>query len=167
MRTGRLVSVLSAAVMATAFGLAAATPAQAEDPIVKLVSQQNGKCLQPRDGSTLQGEVVVQMTCDGTTAQQWTVHPVSSTKVHLINRRSGLCLNAHGRAANGTPIDQWPCNTISNENWSFGITNNLLSSGISNTFSHCIATPGSPDGLAMELRFCDGNPSQRWLRPPG
>ena len=148
-------------------GLAAAAPAHAEDPIVKLVSSQNGKCLQPVNGSLLQGDAVVQMTCNGSRAQQWTVKGISSTAVHLVNRNSQLCLDARGGAVNGTPIQQWTCNSISNEKWGFGITNNLLVSFVAGTASHCIATPGFPDGLPMELRFCDGNSSQLWSRPAG
>jgi ricin-type beta-trefoil lectin protein len=167
MRNHRLVTLLSAAVMSTATGLAVASPAQAENQIVKLVSAENGKCLQPVNGSPNQGDAIVQQSCNGSVAQQWTVTPVSSTKLHLVNRSSHLCLDARGGATNGTPIQQWPCNKITNENWSFGITNKLLSSGVSNTFSHCVATPGNQDGLAMELRFCDGNVAQLWSRPPG
>src|SRR5437763_13484190 len=137
MRNHRLVTLLFAAAIATA-----AAPAQAETAIVKLVSVENGKCLQPINGSLNRGDAIVQERCNGSVAQQWTVISVSSTKVHLVNRSSHLCLDAHGKATNGTPIQQWTCNSISNENWSFGITNNLLSSGISNTFSHCVATPG-------------------------
>ena len=162
-----LLRLLFAAVVIMAAGLAAAQPAQAENPIVKLVSNQNGKCLQP--ASPDQGASVIQATCNGTVAQQWTVVLVNSTRVHLASRATNnqQCIDAFGGAANGTPIILWPCNGISNENWSFGITNNLLSSGVSNTFSHCIATPGANDGLAMELRFCDGNASQLWSRPNG
>ncbi len=167
MRNHRLATLSLAAVAATAGGLAVTAPAHAEDAIVKLVSAQNGKCLQPVNGSSNLGDAIVQQSCDGTRAQQWQVHLVSSTKVHLINRSSNLCLDARGGATNGTPIQQWTCNSITNENWSFGITNNLLSSGVSNTFSHCVATPGSQDGLPMELRFCDGNGSQLWTRPAG
>jgi hypothetical protein len=157
--------LLFAAAAATA-GLAASR-AEAEDQIVKLVSVQNAKCLQPVNGSTEPGAAIVQEPCNGSAAQQWTIKPVSSTKVHLVNRSTHLCLDARGKAANGTPIQQWTCNRITNENWSFGITNNLLSSGVSNTFSHCVATPGAQDGLAMELRFCNGNPAQLWNRPEG
>ena len=156
-----------ALIILTAAVLTLATQALAEDQIVKLVSSANGKCLQPINGSHIQGDAIVQATCDGSTAQQWTVHLVSSTKVHLINRASGLCLDARGKAVNGTPIQQWTCNTISNENWGFGITNNILVSAVSNTWSHCIATPGNSDGLAMELRACDGDNSQLWTRPQG
>jgi ricin-type beta-trefoil lectin protein len=167
MRIHRIVASLFAAALAAVAGLAVASPAQAENPIVRLVSQQSSKCLQPANGSTAQGESIVQVTCNGTLAQQWVVEPQSSTKVHLRNRASQLCMDAAGGATNGTPITQWPCNWISNENWGFGITNNLLVSAVSNTWSHCIATPGTADGLPMELRRCDGNPSQRWSRPPG
>jgi hypothetical protein len=167
MRNHRFVTLLSAAAITTASGLAITSPAHAEDAIVKLVSVESGKCLQPVNGSLTQGEAIVQETCNGSVAQQWTVTTVSSTKVHLVNRSSRLCLDARGGAVNGTPIQQWTCNWISNENWSFGITNNLLSSGVSNTFSHCVATPGLQDGLATELRSCDADPSQLWNRPNG
>ncbi|MBF8194313.1 RICIN domain-containing protein [Nonomuraea sp. K274] len=167
MRNHRLVTLLSAVAITTAAGVAAASPAQAEDPIVKLVSGQNRKCLQPDKGSLETATRIVQQTCNGSLAQQWTVTPVSSTKVHLVNRASKLCLDVAGKAVSGTPIQQWTCNWISNENWGFGITDNLLVSAVSNTWSHCIATPGAQDGLPMELRFCDGNSAQRWNRPPG
>ncbi|HJU16639.1 MAG TPA: RICIN domain-containing protein [Stellaceae bacterium] len=167
MRNHRLVILLFAAATTTSGGLTAASPAQAEDPIVKLVSVANAKCLQPVDGSTALGAAIVQEPCNGNLAQQWTVALVSSTKVRLVNRFSHLCLDARGKAVNGTPIQQWACTRITNVNWNFGITNNLLSSGISNTFSHCVATPGTQDGLPMELRFCDGNPAQLWNRPNG
>ena len=105
------------AAIATAAVFTVASPAPAEDAIIKLVSSASGKCLQPVNGSHNQGDAIVQVTCNGSAAQQWTVHSVSSTKVHLINRASRLCLDARGKAVNGTPIQQWTCNGISNENW--------------------------------------------------
>jgi hypothetical protein len=92
---------------------------------------------------------------------------VSSTKVHLVNRANGLCLDARGGAANGTPIEQWVCDWISNENWGFGITNEDLASRVSNTYSYCITTPGYQAGLPMELYFCGGYASQTFYRPIG
>jgi len=145
-----------------------AAPVKAEDPIVKLVSTTSGKCLQPINQSHNRGDAIVQKVCNGSAAQQWTVHIVSATKVHLINRDSGLCMDARGKGVDGTPIQQWPCNQISNEDWGFGITNNTLSSAVSDSpWTHCIATPGTQDGLPMELRQCDGDPSQVWSRPNG
>ena len=125
-------------------------------------------CLQPINESNAQDVAIVQQPCNGSAAQQWTKVQVSGEIYHYVNGLSGLCLDARGGAANHTPVQQWTCNKISNENWSFGITNNVLSSAVSNTFSHCIATPGTQDGLAMELRACDTkSPAQIWTRPPG
>jgi len=78
--------------------LAVAGPAHAsggfEDAIVKLVSAQSGKCLQPFNGNTDGEEPIVQETCNGSREQQWTVHPISATAVHLINQghRQSRCL---------------------------------------------------------------------------
>jgi hypothetical protein len=159
----QLVTLLFAAI--TAAGATIPRPAHAEDVIIKLVNAASGKCLQPVNGSLSQGAAIVQETCNGSVAQQWLVTSALTTKLHVVNRASQFCLDARGKAVNGTPIQQWTCNKITNENWSFGLSNNLLSSGISNTFSHCVATPGNQDGLAMELRFCDGTPAQQWSRP--
>jgi hypothetical protein len=167
MRNHRLVTLLFFAAIATAASLLAASTAQAEDPIVKLISSESSQCLQPINGSLKQGDAIVQAPCNGSEAQQWTVTMVSSTKVHLVNRSSHLCLDARGGATNGTPIQQWTCNKISNENWGFGITNNLLVSAVSNSWSHCIATPGTQNNLPMELRACVITSSQIWTRPPG
>jgi hypothetical protein len=50
MRNHRLVALLSAAAITIASSLAVASPAHAEDAIVKLVSVESGKCLQPITG---------------------------------------------------------------------------------------------------------------------
>ena len=169
----RSITLLLTVAIATAGVLTIAAPARAEDAIVKLVSAANGKCLQPIKGSHNQGDAIVQQTCNGSTAQQWTVHLVSSTKIHLINRASGLCLDARGKAVNGTPIQQWTCNNISNENWTFGITNNLLGSAVSNTFSHCIATTGKSGGTSNGIaglqrgQLAALDPSQRMSKASG
>ena len=172
MRTPRPVTLLSAAVLAAGAALAAAAPAQAENPIVRLVNVQNGRCLQPVGGSTLAGAAIVQQACDGSPAQQWTVTPVSSTRVHLVDRGTGLCLDARGKAVDGTPVQQWPCNGISNESWepedvptdSFP----RLFSRVSGTRSHCLDIPGDEDrvpGLAMQLYRCNSTEAQLWWLP--
>jgi Ricin-type beta-trefoil lectin domain len=135
-----------------------------------LVSVQNGKCLQPVNGSLNAGDAIVQETCPQilTPAQQWTVlASPNDPQVHLVNAASNLCLDARGNATNGTPIQQWPCDTISNEIWSFGKNNNQLASGIYNSrWTHCIATRGDQDGLPMELQVCaNGDTSQQWSNP--
>ena len=89
---------------------------------------------------------------------------------HVVNRGSGLCLDAQGRAANGTPIIQWPCNSISNENWDFGNSSGsvfTLRSRVSGTTSTCLDVPGAQAtvGLALQLWSCNGTVAQSWQAP--
>jgi hypothetical protein len=114
MRNLRLARLALPIVITTAAVLASSLPARAE--IIKLVSVANGKCLQPINASKDRGEAIVQEPCNGSVAQQWTVQYSSNGRyVHLINRSSQLCLDARGKGVDGTPIQQWPCNWISNE----------------------------------------------------
>lgn len=135
---------------------------------IQFVNSQSGMCLQPINGSHNQGDAVVQQRCNGSAAQSWTPYTDSSgTKVKLENGASNLCLDARGGATNGTPIEQWTCNSISNEVWGYGITNNLLASRVSGTYSYCVATPGNQEGLPMSLQACNPKATnQIWTRPP-
>lgn len=156
------IAIAISVVFAVAIRIQAPAQVQTEDYIVNLVNVASGKCLQPINQSHNQGDAIVQQTCNGSAAQQWTIRSVSGAKIHVVNKESGLCLDARGKAVDGTPIQQWPCNQISNENWNRGNNNNLLMSEVSDTSSHCIATPGNQDGLPMSLRQCNGDPSQIW-----
>jgi hypothetical protein len=134
---------------------------------IRLVNVQNSMCLQPDKGSTSQGTAIVQQPCNGSLEQQWsTANGSSGSAVHIVNAASKLCLDARGGATSGTPIQQWTCDSITNENWSFGITNNLLSSGVSGSYSDCIAASTNQAGQAMELQTCNTqSPAQQWKRP--
>jgi hypothetical protein len=63
MQHHRILILLFAAALVSATVLAFTTAAHAEDAIVKLVSAENGKHLQPINGSLNQGDAVVQQTC--------------------------------------------------------------------------------------------------------
>jgi hypothetical protein len=175
MRNQRFATRLLAAAIAATAGVAAAPRAAAQDNI-NLVSAESGKCLQPINASSEPGVAIVQVTCNGSAAQQWTATDVEGTiqastpwqVVHLVNGASHLCLDARGEAVNGTPIQQWPCNSITNEDWTLQETTNLLwllSSGISKTWSHCVRTPGVQDGLAMSLQSCANGSAMLWSQP--
>lgn len=166
----RLITLLLAAAIATGSSLAVASPSLADSPIVQLQNNESGKCLQPVNGSP--GAAIVQETCNGSVLQQWTQGPsedsggTDSNSDHYVNRSSQLCLDARGGAANGTPIEQWTCDWISNENWAFGVgntaSNSELVSRVSGTWSYCVSTPGVQNGVAMELYSCNGEPSEFW-----
>ena len=178
MRNHRLAALLcAAAAMATAAGLAVASPAHAETATFVLQSEFNRECLQPAGGSSGLGAAIYQEPCDGSLAQQWTVTPASSG-VHLVNRSSDLCLDARGAAVNGTPVEQWTCDWISNENWRSGppvttriqgrlgpvgplVTGEELISGVSGTFSHCVSTTFF-SWVPVSLYSCNSQAYELW-----
>jgi Ricin-type beta-trefoil lectin domain-like len=173
MRNHRLATLVAAAAMATASGLVVASPAHAATATFVLQNENSGGCLQPAGGSAALGAAITQEACNGSLAQQWTPTPASSG-VHLVNMSSGLCLDARGGAVNGTPVQQWTCDSISNENWSSGppvttrqsflgdpgplVTGEELISGVSGTSSHCVSA-GLFYGVPLSLMSCT---SQSW-----
>jgi galactose oxidase len=158
MRNHRLVTLLAAAAMATVSGLAVASPAHAET--ANSFEIQSVLCLQPAGGSSGLGVGIVQGICNGSLAQQWAVAS-SSSGFHLVNQSSGLCLDARGEAVNGTPVEQWTCDWISNENWSWGngrMSGQVLESGVSGTYNHCVSSPGEWTWFVQDvyLQSCNG-----------
>ena len=165
----------------TVASLTVASPANA-DTSGPIRNFGNQKCLTPVNPS--QGAAVVQHSCDidssgnfTNRAQQWDAicKDASCSNFHVVNHESLLCLDARGGATNGTPIQMWPCNSISNENWDYGANhgengspNFVLRSRVSGTRSHCLDVPGSQDvdGLAMRLWGCNGTAAQLWTSGP-
>jgi Ricin-type beta-trefoil lectin domain-like len=178
MRNSRLFALFFVVIAA---GLITAT-ARADDQIVQLVNVQSGKCLQPTQGSSANGVAIVQESCDGSAAQFWAMHFMASgfannhTWYRLINQSTHLCLDARGGAVNGTPIQQWPCSGISNEKWgttnckstpaptTCSVASEIYNSAVAQDrpYTHCLATPGTMDGVSMVLMSCEGVPSQQW-----
>lgn len=174
----RKASFLAASVVA---GALTAGPAAAGDPIV-IYNQSTNKCLQPTKGSTAPGEAIVEEPCNppgANAAQTWRQIAVSGGS-HFQNVSSGLCLDARGNARNGTPVQQWPCNKITNEIWQptpYPSGPNApkgpglqLISRVSHTSSHCLDIPGgqAENGLPMQIWSCNGTTSQEWeLEVPG
>jgi hypothetical protein len=167
-RFSKLPPLIAAAIIATATGLTATPPAHAQDFIVNLMSVQNSKCLQPLNGSLEGGVAIVQATCNGSLAQQWTSAPAHHGMT-FTNGASGMCLDARGNSAAGTPIQQWPCapgNGISNQFWNYSANGNELVSEVNpNPNSFCLATPGFDDGNPMALQRCDDSNPQLWNHP--
>jgi hypothetical protein len=160
----KLPALIATATIATAMGLTAASPAHAQNLIVNLMSVQNSECLQPLGGSLEGGIAIVQMICNGSTAQQWTW---VIERGLFTNGASGMCLDARGTSAPGTPIQQWPCapgKGISNQVWEYA--GNVLRSRVNpKPGSNCLATTGSGEGAAVELQLCDGSNPQKWYAP--
>ena len=165
MRKHRLATLVAAAAMTAASALAAAAPAHAGTQGFELQSAYTFECLQPAGGSS--GAVIYQATCNGSLVQQWTAprSSSSSSAYHLVNLSTGLCLDARGGAADGTPIELWPCNWISNENWKF-MGDLWLASGISGTYTYCISEVNGLFGTSLvDLARCGDLAWQAWYKP--
>jgi hypothetical protein len=146
-----------------------AAPAAASGPYV-LYNFLSNQCLQPINGSTSQGAAIVQEPCNDTPAQSWTQISVGNNIFHYVNVLSGLCLDARGSARNRTQVQQWTCNSISNENWQPGDDDSNddippLFSRVSGTSSYCLDIPGGQNtvGLAMQIYSCNGTEAQQWF----
>jgi hypothetical protein len=119
-------------------------------------------CLQPANASTLQGAAIVRATCKAAPEQLWLMTEVGNGNLHLMNVHSGLCLDARGAAKSGTPVQQWTCNQISNENWEINGPAFIVSftSRVSGTKKYCLDV--NDNGPSAWIYGCNGTPSQIW-----
>ena len=171
MKRHRIVSIVIGLAAAVAGASASVSPAAAASTPGDIYNFLSNQCLQPISGSTAQGAAIVQEPCNGGAAQQWVSVTVSYNIFHYQNVLSGLCLDARGGAANHTPVQQWTCNSISNEDWQPGPEGSddipPLMSRVSGTSSYCLDIPGGPAtaGLAMQIYRCNGTLAQQWWLP--
>jgi hypothetical protein len=165
--------------IATTAVLANPAPAHAAEQW-PIYSRWSDMCLQPANGSTEQGVAIVQQRCDTNRpaglplVQTWTLIPKSGNIFQLKNSFSQLCLDVRGLAVDRTPVQQWPCNWISNENWQWGPTDSngdrQLISRVSGTRTHCLDIPGAQmiEPLEMWIYHCTvNNVAQQWWYGPG
>jgi hypothetical protein len=119
-------------------------------------------CLQPINASTAQGAAIVRVTCKAAPEQLWIMTEVGNGNLHLMNVHSGLCLDARGSATSGTPVQQWTCNQISNENWELNGPAFIVSftSRVSGTKKYCLDV--NDNGPSAQIYGCNGTPSQIW-----
>lgn len=158
-----------ASVMALAL---AAQPAAALQQFL-FFNAHTGMCLEPQNGSLLQGAAIVQQPCKASGAQDWIYIPHGSAGFQFENALTGLCLDARGGAANHTPLQQWTCGGISNEKWQIsvpakGAAGAPVVSEVAGSHGYCLDIPGGQRiaGLAMQIYICNGTVSQSWLLNP-
>ncbi len=146
--------------------LATAAPAFADDHFdVTVRNTASGKCLAPQGESSAAGVAIVQVTCNGSPFQRWDFVDHDDHIFQIRNAVTLECMDAAGPNANGTPVIQWPCSSISNQR--FQASRDLpdfvsLRSRVSGTSTHCLDDPGglSTEGAAMQLWVCNGTAAQ-------
>ncbi len=112
-----------------------------------------GKCLDDNGDRTADGTKVQLYTCNGTTAQRWTL-----TGGQLIGP-GGKCLDVTGNVStSGTPVELWTCWGGPNQQWTY--TNGQLV-GIG---GKCLDVRNgvSANGTQVQIYDCNGTAAQQW-----
>ncbi|MEU2120185.1 lectin, partial [Streptomyces sp. NPDC016459] len=117
-----------------------------------------GKCLDVADGQSADGTKVQLWTCNGSSAQRWTVAGDGSVKA------LGKCLDVSGGgSADGTRVQLWTCNGSGAQKWE-PQTNGTVRNPQS---GKCLDASGGTwnDGTAVHLWTCHTGPNQKWTLP--
>jgi chitinase len=115
-----------------------------------------GKCIDVAGASTTNGAAIQLYTCNGTTAQRWTV----GTDLRAL----GKCMDViSASTANGAQIQLWDCNGSGAQVWQKQ-SNNTLRNPQSNK---CLDVTGvnSADGTRLQIWDCYGSSNQVWQLP--
>jgi glucosylceramidase len=124
------------------------------------VGGYSGMCLDVAGGNAADGSAADVYTCDGTTAQQWTVDPNGTVEA------MGKCLDVTGGGtANGTPVDLYTCNGTPAQVWQPQPGGALFNpqSGKCLDDTNLSTTPGTQ----AQIWSCTGGPNQQWAPPAG
>ncbi|MEV6932312.1 ricin-type beta-trefoil lectin domain protein [Dactylosporangium sp. NPDC051485] len=120
------------------------------------ITGYGSKCVDVAGASSANGTKIQLYTCNGSTAQQWTVGTDGTL------RALGKCLDvAAASSANGTKVQLYDCNGTAAQQWVAGTDGSLQSLG------KCLdATgPSSADGTQLQIWACSGAANQRWTLP--
>ncbi|WNV86867.1 glycosyl hydrolase [Umezawaea sp. Da 62-37] len=117
-----------------------------------------GKCVDVAAANTADGTQVQLYTCNGGTAQQWTVGADGTI------RALGKCLDVNGGInADGTKIQLWTCGAgNTHQRW----TQNGATL-VNPETGRCLDATGqaSADGTKLQLWSCNGQTNQNWTLP--
>jgi glucosylceramidase len=114
------------------------------------------KCVDVAGANSANGTAVQLYTCNGTTAQSWTVGADGTV------RSLGKCLDVtSASSANGTKVQLYDCNGTTAQQWTPNSDGTLRSLG------KCLdATgPSSADGTRLQIWDCFASANQKWTLP--
>ena len=149
----------------------------------------SGKCLEPSANAPFEnGDLVVQRTCDGSSAQVWLAIPLTTktfvrhgsgglthTGYILFNQFSHLCLDDRdGDSSDGAFVQQWACTSSTTMLWgAFDdingnnvIANLRASNNRNDLITLAIAGGSTVDNAPLQLFAEDASPpppGQEWV----
>ncbi|MEU6463113.1 ricin-type beta-trefoil lectin domain protein [Streptomyces sp. NPDC046976] len=112
-------------------------------------------CADDSSSGTTDGNKIDLYTCNGSTAQQWTIDTDGTVRV------LGKCLDASGGGTtNGTKIDLYTCNKSAEQQWKAGANGSLVNPAS----GKCLDDPSASttNGTQLQIWTCNGTPAQRW-----
>ncbi|MFE1547799.1 ricin-type beta-trefoil lectin domain protein [Streptomyces sp. NPDC058718] len=119
-----------------------------------------GKCLDVAGAATVDGTPVQLYTCNGTTAQRWTLAADGTV------RALGKCLDVTGGGtADGTKVQLHTCNGTGAQRWSYdAATHDVVNAAA----DKCLDVTGntSTDGTRTQIWSCTGAANQKWTHQP-
>jgi alpha-glucosidase (family GH31 glycosyl hydrolase) len=121
------------------------------------ITGYQGLCLDDRGALTADYNPIQVYTCNGTTAQQWTV--ASNGTLQVL----GKCLDVNGGdTANGTVVDLYDCNGSGAQSWAPQPNGALVNP----QSGKCLEDNGSGgSGTQAIIDDCNGQANQRWRLP--
>ncbi|GIH17100.1 ricin-type beta-trefoil lectin domain protein [Rugosimonospora africana] len=153
----RIVAVT--AVTATTLGLGIAGITAASAATAGAITGYGGKCVDIAAANSANGTQVQLYTCNGSTAQQWTIGTDNTI------RALGKCLDvAAAGTTNGTKVQIYDCNGTAAQQWQRNGTQ-LINTGSGKCLD--ATGPSSADGTPLQIWTCTGAANQQWNTPTG
>ena len=162
----RLLAVLAAAALVLGFSTAIAHHAQAATTATAAAAAATGPivgyqglCLDDRSASTANFNPIQVYTCNGTSAQQWTVAAGNTLQV------LGKCLDVNAAGTtDGTTVDLYDCNGTGAQTWVPQSDGALLNP----ESGKCLDDTGfGGAGTQAQIWDCTGSANQAWALPSG
>jgi chitinase len=123
------------------------------------ITGYGGLCLDDRSASTANFNPIQVYTCNGTTAQSWTVNSSNNTLQVL-----GKCMDVNAAGtANGTTVDLYDCNGTGAQVWQPQSNGSLLNPAS----GKCLDDTGwsTTPGTQVQIWSCTGTANQQWKLP--
>ncbi|WBO61479.1 ricin-type beta-trefoil lectin domain protein [Streptomyces camelliae] len=127
-------------------------------PLISALTTSTGKklCVDDATSSTTDGNKIQIYTCNGTSAQNWTIGTDGT-----IRGIGGKCLDvASSGTANGTKIDLYTCNGTGAQQWKAAANGSLVNP----QSGKCLDDPSSSTttGTQLQIWTCNGTQAQTW-----
>jgi Ricin-type beta-trefoil lectin domain/Alginate lyase len=155
----RAAVVAGAALVVTATLVTGIVSAGAATTVTGAITGYGGKCVDVASASSANGTRVQLHTCDGTSAQRWTVGTDGTI------RALGKCMDvASAGTASGTRVQIYDCNGTGAQQWR--ASNGEL---VNPNSGKCLDATGasSADGTPLQIWSCTGAANQLWKLPSG